>query len=409
MRAPVLTLRATAAAAAGRLTSMPSADTVPGAPGVSATTLRRVERASAGLATRAVALMDERLPWFRVLPADQRSWVTLVAQAGIAGYVSWATGSSTSARLTEQVFGTAPRDLTRSVSFRRTVELVRLAISVADEHLPALGTSASERAALADSLLRYSREIAFAAAGVYAAAAETRGSWDARVEAAVVDGVLRGQDLDQLTSQAATLNWDTNAPTTVLIGSAPPADAQATIAAVADWSRRRRRSAMAGVQGARLVVLLAGESTDASIVDLFGDGPVVRGPLAEGLEGAVGSAAEAQAALEVAGAWPTAPRPVDASELLAERVIRGDVRAANRLRRKVFAPLNIPGSPLMQTLDAYLDHSGALEPAARSLFVHPNTMRYRLRRIAELTGRDPRDGRDQFALRVALALGRLES
>jgi len=367
---------------------MPSADTAPGAPGVSATTLRRVERASAGLATRAVALMDERLPWFRVLPADQRSWVTLVAQAGIAGYVSWATGSSTSARLTEQVFGTAPRDLTRSVSFRRTVELVRLAISVADEHLPALGTSASERAALADSLLRYSREIAFAAAGVYAAAAETRGSWDARVEAAVVD---------------------TNAPTTVLIGSAPPADAQATIAAVADWSRRRRRSAMAGVQGARLVVLLAGESTDASIVDLFGDGPVVRGPLAEGLEGAVGSAAEAQTALEVAGAWPTAPRPVDASELLAERVIRGDVRAANRLRRKVFAPLNIPGSPLMQTLDAYLDHSGALEPAARSLFVHPNTMRYRLRRIAELTGRDPRDGRDQFALRVALALGRLES
>jgi len=307
------------------------------------------------------------------------------------------------------VFGTAPRDLTRSVSFRRTVELVRLAISVADEHLPALGANPAERAALADSLLRYSREIAFAAAGVYAAAAETRGAWDARVEAAVVDGVLRGQDLDQLTSQAATLNWDANAPTSVLIGSAPPGDAQATVAAVADWSHRRRRSAMAGIQGARLVVLLAGESTDASIVDLFGDGAVVRGPLGAGLAGAVGSAAEAQAALEAAAAWPSAPRPVDASDLLAERAVHGDDRAAHHLRRLVFAPLNIAGSPLLKTLDAYLDHAGALEPAARSLFVHPNTMRYRLRRIAELTGRDPRDGRDRFALRVALALGRLES
>ncbi|MEJ7650517.1 MAG: helix-turn-helix domain-containing protein [Nakamurella sp.] len=93
--------------------------------------------------------------------------------------------------------------------------------------------------------------------------------------------------------------------------------------------------------------------------------------------------------------------------MLAERVIRGDARAADRLRRTVFVPLDRPGSPLLLTLETYLAHSGALEPAARSLFVHPNTMRYRLRRIAELTGRDPWDARDQFALRVALVLGRL--
>lgn len=386
---------------------MSSVDPAPGAPGVSVATLRKVERASSGLAARAVALMDERLPWFRVLPADQRSWVTLVAQAGISGYISWATGASTSARLTEQVFGTPPRDLTRSVSFRRTVELVRLAISVADEHLPALGGSQTERAALAESLLRYSREIAFAAAGVYAAAAETRGSWDARVEAAVVDGVLRGQDIGQLTSQAATLNWDATAQTAVLVGSAPQGEAGSGVAAVAEWSRRRRHPAMAGLWGTTLVVLLGGEPADASVVDLFGDGPVVRGPAGSGLGGAIESAAEALAGLEVAGGWPSAPRPVDACELLAERVIRGDSRAADRLRRKVFTPLDVPGSPLLETLDAYLSHSGALERAARSLFVHPNTMRYRLRRIAELTGRDPWDGRDQFALRVALVLGRL--
>lgn len=386
---------------------MPTDVPAPGAPGVSAATLRIVERESGAVATRAISVMDDRLPWFRTLPPDRRSWVTLVAQAGISGYVGWATGASTSARLTEQVFGTAPRDLMRSVSFRRTVELVRVAISVADEHLPAMGTTPAERAALADSLLRYSREIAFAAAGVYAAAAENRGAWDARVEAAIVDGVIRGQHAGELTSQAATVNWDATGPTSVVVGTAPPGDPLGTVAAVADWARRRRRAAMSGVQGTRLVVMLAGDQPEPSIAALFGDGPVVRGPAEPGLQGAVSSAAEALAGLDVAGAWPGAPRPVETGELLVERVVNGDRRAADRLRRLVFAPLEVPGSPLLATLDAYLDHSGALEPAARALFVHPNTVRYRLHRIAELTGRDPWSSRDQLALRVALMIGRL--
>ena len=113
--------------------------------------------------------------------------MTLVAQAGISGYVVWARSPGTEYRITGEVFGTAPRDLVRAVSLRRTVELVRIAITVAEEDLPALAVDEAETIALRDSLLRYSREVAFAAASVYAAAAETRGAWDARVEAAVVD------------------------------------------------------------------------------------------------------------------------------------------------------------------------------------------------------------------------------
>jgi hypothetical protein len=41
------------------------------------------------------------------------------------------------------------------------------------------------------------------------------------------------------------------------------------------------------------------------------------------------------------------------------------------------------------------------------LFVHPNTVRYRLRRIADFTGRDPAVPRDAYVLRVASTLGRL--
>jgi DNA-binding PucR family transcriptional regulator len=41
------------------------------------------------------------------------------------------------------------------------------------------------------------------------------------------------------------------------------------------------------------------------------------------------------------------------------------------------------------------------------LFVHANTVRYRLRRIHEVTGYSPTDPRDAFALRLAITLGRL--
>jgi DNA-binding PucR family transcriptional regulator len=39
--------------------------------------------------------------------------------------------------------------------------------------------------------------------------------------------------------------------------------------------------------------------------------------------------------------------------------------------------------------------------------VHPNTVRYRLRRIHEITGFSPLDPRGGYALHLALTLGRL--
>jgi len=378
------------------------------APGGSPETLHRVERAGGSLANRSVALMDERLPWFRSLPAEQRSWVTLVVQAGISGYVVWARSPGLEYRITGEVFGTAPRDLVRAVSLRRTVELLRIAIMVAEEDLPALASGAAESIALRDSLLRYSREVAFAAASVYAAAAETRGAWDARVEAAVVDGVVRDEDFGSLSSRAAALDWDPTADTLVVAGAAPAGDRAEAVAAVAEWAASVSRAAMAGVHGDRLVLVLGGsEPPGPEIEALFGDGPVVRGRPGAGLREAATSAADALAGLDVAAAWPGAPRTVDADDLLTERVLGGDQRAAARLRSAVYGPIAASPAPLLTTIEAYLAAGGALEPTARSLFVHPNTVRYRLHRIADLTGRDPWDPRDLLVLQTAVILGRL--
>ena len=74
---------------------------------------------------------------------------------------------------------------------------------------------------------------------------------------------------------------------------------------------------------------------------------------------------------------------------------------------EITRPLADAGPALSETLDSYLDSGGAIEACARKLFVHPNTVRYRLKRIADFTGRDPAVPRDAYVLRVAATVGRL--
>ncbi|WP_231750859.1 CdaR family transcriptional regulator, partial [Mycobacterium sp. NAZ190054] len=92
---------------------------------------------------------------------------------------------------------------------------------------------------------------------------------------------------------------------------------------------------------------------------------------------------------------------------LPERALLGDATAAAALEAEVMRPLSDAGPALVETLDAYLDSGGAIEACARKLFVHPNTVRYRLKRIADFTGRDPTVPRDAYVLRVASSVGRL--
>src|ERR1700759_191286 len=123
--------------------------------------------------------MEQRLPWFARLPADQRANVLLIAQTGVAGFVEWVHDPATAFRLSADAFRSAPRDL------------CRVALEWFEQRLPSLATDADERAVLTEAVLRYGREIAFTAATSYAAAAEARGAWDARLEALVVGGIGR--------------------------------------------------------------------------------------------------------------------------------------------------------------------------------------------------------------------------
>ena len=79
----------------------------------SAATIRRLEASMGTLASAAIARMDEVLPWYRAMPAENRSWVNLVAQAGVAAFVEWFRQPDAPQAISADVFGTAPRELTR--------------------------------------------------------------------------------------------------------------------------------------------------------------------------------------------------------------------------------------------------------------------------------------------------------
>lgn len=373
-------------------------------------TLRRVERSSGDLASAAIRRMEASHEWYRALSAEDRSWVGLVAQAGIAAFVSWLRDGGEQQPVTANVFGTAPRELTRSVSLKQTLDLVRSVVDAVEDHAAEIAEPGGEQA-LRESVLRYSREIAFAAAEVYAHAAEARGAWDARLEGLVVDAVLRGEADDSMQSRATALGWGSTTRVAVVAGSTPAGGSEGVVDGLRRSAAKLGVDSLAAVQGRRLVCILGNvdDPMEAAreLEAHFGEGAIVVGPTVPHLFAAGRSARAALAGQSCAHAWPEAPRPVSADDLLAERVLVGDQPARVHLVERIFRPLSESGGGnLLQTAAVYLESGSGLESTARILFVHPNTVRYRLRQISEVTGWSPTRPREAFALQLALILGR---
>ena len=245
--------------------------------------LRRLKQYSGRLATEAVHAMQERLPFFADLEASQRASVQLVVQTAVVNFVEWMRNPQSNVSYTAQAFEVVPQDLTRRIALRQTVEMVRVTMEFFEEVVPLLARSEEQLTALTAGILRYSRDLAFAAATAYADAAEARGAWDTRMEANVVDAVVRGDTGPELQSQAAALNWDATAPATVVVGLPQPDRADLASEDVHDVASRHGRAALSDVHGTWLVAIVSGRlsPTDKFLAELLGafaDGPVVIGP-----------------------------------------------------------------------------------------------------------------------------------
>jgi DNA-binding PucR family transcriptional regulator len=372
-----------------------------------AETLVWLRSISGELATATLQRLDDTLPWYREMPPARRASVGLVAQAGISSFVAWYEDPNSQPWVAADVFSAAPRELLRSISLQETLQLIRVVVQVVEDSVVPKDPN------LRESVLLYSREIAFSAADVYARAAEARGLWDARLEALVVDSILSGEHEEELASRIAALGWRARGAVSVLIGTCTNS---IDLDAVRRTGRKNSADLLLGVHGNRIIVVV-GRYEDAntkrkSFVELaaalkshFSTGSLVLGPEVASISDAHNSAMAALAGFAVVKNWDKTSGVILADDLLAERALAGDMLAKNTLIERIFKPLSSNSPELLQTLTAYLESGRSLETTARVLFVHANTVRYRLKKISEIIGWDATGSREAFILQVAIVLG----
>jgi hypothetical protein len=372
-------------------------------------TLSWLRNISGEMASATLARLERDLPWYKDMPPSRRSAVGMVAQAGITSFISWYESPGSTPWIASDVFGVAPRELLRSVSLQQTLQLIKVTVEVVEDFLKDAPHE------LREGILHYSRDIAFAAADVYARAAEARGLWDARLEALVVDSILSGEYDQELPSRIAALGWTGHGEVSVIVGTSPR---MVDVDAIRRTARHHDTDVLVGVQGNRLVVVvgrrLEEDSTHevisfidiaAALDDSFGPGTYVVGPTVPAVVDAVKSAKAALAGFSVAKSRREPPRPLLADDVLPERALAGDPLARRALIQGIYEPLRDHALDLLGTVWTYFETGHSLEATARELFVHPNTVRYRLKKVIEVIDWDPGVPRDAFTIHVAVILG----
>jgi sugar diacid utilization regulator len=124
------------------------------------------------------------------------------------------------------------------------------------------------------------------------------------------------------------------------------------------------------------------------------------------------SYSEASEAVEIAAGTGTRGRVVAFDEVLIDSVVRSS-RHADRILADTIGPLLAYDAErhaeLVRTLRTYMEAGFNLTKSAELLCVHPNTVVYRLRRVKELSGRDPHVPDDLLLLCLGLKLTELQA
>jgi hypothetical protein len=163
--------------------------------------------------------------------------------------------------------------------------------------------------------------------------------------------------------------------------------------------------ALVGHRGDRVVALVPDPTDALDLTPLAHDRLVARGrPAAPGAE-LLTEIAALESTLATARVVGRTAGVVDAADLVIDRVVREHPDLRDHLEESVLLPLAAgdPDGVFRATLRAFAA-SGSVPEVATALFVHPNTVTYRLRRVRDLTGLDVRVPAEAAVLVLAVAL-----
>ena len=248
-----------------------------------------------------------------------------------------------------------------------------------------------------------------------------------------------GAQIGALVETAAGFGVDLAGPhaVAVLRAAAPPADAEMLIAALEGSviGRKGDAGALAAARAGSVVIVFAApdraavEQAVGQLTSVLPQAPAAGDPgerpspvqlrrvapigawrmgVGRPYVGPAGirlSFAEAREALDLADRLELDAPVVDAAHLLVHRLLLRDETALRDLIEGLLRPLESArdgARPLLDTLFAYFESGANTARTARRLHLSVRAVTYRLERVLELTGSDPDNPDDRFALHAAV-------
>lgn len=258
--------------------------------------------------------------------------------------------------------------------------------------------SAVTMAELAGLIFAYNQQLSAASTEGYARELESLRRTRDRQREALARALLAGESPESLALRAERAEW--TPPTTLTVALVPQEEVD-VVAAVFPQA----------------LVPTPDESTDDPVAVLIPDAHTTRAYVIEVLQGTRAIVGPARAWQQAAVSYerarraghlvPGADTPLDTEDHLVELVLSGDPDSAADLRREVLRPLAALPEPTAQrladTLRSWLLHVGRRDAVAADLYVHPQTVRYRMGQIREAFGASLTDPEQVLALVIALS------
>ena len=271
----------------------------------------------------------------------------------------------------------------------------------------AAGLSVESLARFAELVFAYIDQLSAASVAGHADELATTGRVRERHRERLAAQLLGGASRQELAVSAERADWP--APRTLTAVVLPETKARGARALLDPRTLQSGEDVPGLEPSADLTALLVpdaeGASRPALLRSLEGRQAVVGPP--RPWEGVQASYARAVRSLQL-GLRPEGRAPLDTEQRLADLVLLADQSALADLRAQVLAPLDrlSPGArqKLVETLRSWLLHHGRREQVAAELFVHPQTVRYRMGQLREIYGKRLEDPRTVLALTIALGV-----
>ena len=389
-----------------------------------------LERITDDLAERMLKQYLESIPSYRALPDVTLDQIRDVNRGNVRGFIrAMRAGRGPSTEELSMIRDSASRRAREGVPLSGLLAAYRTGAQIAwAEARVIIGDDHRRLAAgldFATAVMAWIDEASGAAAQAYLAEYERLASDRETSRRDFLDGVLGGElTTDEILARGEALGLEVAVPYGVAIiafaqqGTDEPLlrTAQHRLRAMAAELPNADRSLVV-TRGDELVLIFPAEgeadSMTSHLVSFIeragaGVGAELRAGLGRARESITelsGSYREAAIALAAARAGSSSSLAVYGEVLMEELILR-ERAVARRLARTILEPLD-QHADLLATLVAYMTHGPSLPSVAKRLYLHPNTVAYRLARVKELTGRDPKSPAGVAELFLALRASQL--